>query len=348
MSDNGMVINIQANKDQFNDFFHFMIEMMKKPSFEQSQFDLIKSQSLASLDRPYTEPETVAALTMARLVETYKPGDLRYHFEPELAKTEISKATQAQVKALYDRFFAMNHARISVTGDFDPVRMKQTLNQNFANWNNQEPYKKLMSEYTAYPAQKVHALSEQREFGNYQALLTFPVGTEHPDAPAMLVLAQILGDSQISSRLAVALREKNALVYGFGSDVDLDPDLNNGVLSISANYTAGKADQLSSLIHEVLQEMIQKGVTDQEVAAAKANIMKKRVTSLEDERNIHRMLNGQIEYKKTLKDRLKRDQEYATITKADVDRVIKKYIQLDHLVEVMADQYGQAQSVKRS
>ena len=35
----------------------------------------------------------------------------------------------------------MNHARISVTGDFDPVRMKQTLNQNFANWNNQEPYK---------------------------------------------------------------------------------------------------------------------------------------------------------------------------------------------------------------
>jgi len=98
----------------------------------------------------------------------------------------------------------------------------------------------------------------------------------------------------------------------------------------------------------VLQEMIQKGVTDQEVAAAKANIMKKRVTSLEDERNIHRMLNGQMEYKKTLKDRLKRDQEYATITKADVDRVIKKYIQLDHLVEVMADQYGQAQSVKRS
>ena len=64
-----------------------------------------------------------------------------------------------------------------------------------------------MSEYTAYPAQKC-MLSEQREFGNYQALLTFPVGTEHPDAPAMLVLAQILGDSQISSRLAVALREK--------------------------------------------------------------------------------------------------------------------------------------------
>lgn len=52
---------------------------MKNPKFEQSQFDLIKLQSLSSLDRPYTEPETVSSLTIARLLETYQPGDLRYH-----------------------------------------------------------------------------------------------------------------------------------------------------------------------------------------------------------------------------------------------------------------------------
>jgi zinc protease len=38
-----------------------------------------------------------------------------------------------------------------------------------------------------------------------------------------------------------------------------------------------------------------------------------------------------------------RDQEFAQLTKADVDAVIKKYIKPDQLVEVMADQYGQAQ-----
>jgi zinc protease len=46
-ADNGMTINIQARKDKFEDFFKFVVEVMKQPSFEQSQFDLIKSQSLS-------------------------------------------------------------------------------------------------------------------------------------------------------------------------------------------------------------------------------------------------------------------------------------------------------------
>ena len=68
------------------------------------------------------------------------------------------------------------------------------------------------------------------------------------------------------------------------------------------------------------------------------------MTSLEDERNIHGMLTGQLERNKTLLDRATRDQALAKLTKADVDAVIKKYIKLDHFVEVMADQYGQAQN----
>jgi len=66
-SGNGFNIQISAKKDQFEDFFKYFLDAMKSPAFEQTQFDLIKSQSLASLDRPYTEPDTVAALTLARL-----------------------------------------------------------------------------------------------------------------------------------------------------------------------------------------------------------------------------------------------------------------------------------------
>ena len=94
------------------------------------------------------------------------------------------------------------------------------------------------------------------------------------------------------------------------------------------------------------QDLLNKGVTEQELEAAKADIMKKRVTSLEDERKIHGMLTGQLERNKTLLDREKRDQEIAKLSKADVDAVIKKYIKLDQFVEVMADQYGQAQATE--
>lgn len=340
---NSITIQIVAKKEKFADYFKFMLEVLKKPKFEQSQFDLIKSQSLSALDRPYTEPETVAALTMTRLLETYQLGDLRYHFEPEFSKQQIKAATVEQVKTLYQNFFVSNHAQIAITGDYQAKTMLKILQKEFGGWKAQLPYQRLSSDYQAYPAQKVHTLSEQREFGNYQSILTFPVGADHPDTPALMVFSYILGDSQLSSRLAQELREKNALVYGFGSGLNLDEWLDSGALTIEANYTAGKSAQVSQGVHKVLNDLLSKGVTKQELEAAKANILKKRVTALEDERNIHRMLTPQLEHHRDLLFREKRDQALAKLTKADVDAVIKKYIKLDQFVEVMADQYGKAQ-----
>ena len=338
--DNGISIQISAKNEKFEEFFKFIIDVMNNPKFEQTQFDLIKSQTLSSLNRSYTEPETVASLTIARIVEKYQPGDLRYHFEPELAKKQVTSITNDNVKSLYKQYFTTQNGQISVTGDFNAKSLLKYLNKSLGQSKTTQPYQRLSSEYFEYPAQKVHALAEQRQFGNYQALITLPVGNRHPDAEALLVLSNILGESQLSSRLAMELREKNALVYSFGSNMTLSSFQNTGALGISADYTAGKSAQVSQGVHKVLNDLLKNGVTEQELEAAKANIMKQRVTNLEDERRIHRGLNSQLEQNRSFKSRLERDQAFAQLTKADIDAVIQKYIKVNHLVEVMADQYA--------
>ena len=338
--DNGISIQISAKNEKFEEFFKFIIDVMNNPKFEQTQFDLIKSQTLSSLNRSYTEPETVASLTIARIVEKYQPGDLRYHFEPELAKQQVTSITNDNVKSLYKQYFTTQNGQISVTGDFNAKSLLKYLNKSLGQSKTTQPYQRLSSEYFEYPARKVHALAEQRQFGNYQALITLPVGNRHPDAEALLVLSNILGESQLSSRLAMELREKNALVYSFGSNMTLSSFQNTGALGISADYTAGKSAQVSQGVHKVLNDLLKNGVTEQELEAAKANIMKQRVTNLEDERRIHRGLNSQLEQNRSFKSRLERDQAFAQLTKADIDEVIQKYIKVDHLVEVMADQYA--------
>lgn len=345
-SSNGLNIQISAKKEKFAEFFQYVVDVLKNPAFEQSQFDLIKGQTLSSLDRPYTEPDTVSSLTMARTIEVYQPGDIRFHFEPELATRQFKAATREQVVALYQQFFKTHHAHIAVTGEFQPKSIQKMLKNSFADWKAVQPYERLKSEYRSYPAQKIHALSEQREFGSYQALLTFPVGADHADVPALQVFRHILGDSQLSSRLAQELREKNALVYGFSAHVQFNEWADSGALALGANYTAGKSAQVSQTVHQVLNELLTRGVTEQEVEAAKASILKKRVNALEDDRRIHSMLVPQLEKDRKLIYREKRDQAIAQLTKADIDAVIKKYIKLDQLVEVMADQYGK--EIKKS
>lgn len=86
--------------------------------------------------------------------------------------------------------------------------MKKLLNQEFGSWNSKQPYEKILIQHVDFPAQQVHVLSEQREFGSYQSVLALPVGKNHPDASALILMNYILGESQISSRLAQELREK--------------------------------------------------------------------------------------------------------------------------------------------
>ena len=337
---NGLNIQISAKKEYFEDYFKYIMSVLKNPIFEQSQFDLIKSQTLSSLNRSYTEPDTVVGLAFSRLVEQYQPGDLRYHFEPDFAVKQYQAATRDQVVALYKEFFETHHARVAITGEFHPKTMQKLIKNEFGNWKTKQPYARLTDAFSRYPAKKIHALSEQREFGSYSAAITMPVGSDHPDVPALQVFRHILGESQLSSRLAKELREKHALVYGFSADVQFGEFEDNGVLAIGANYTAGKSALVSQGVHKVLKELLEKGVTEQEVAAAKSSILKKRVSSLEDDRRIHSMLVSQLEKNRTLNDRTKRDQALASLTKKDVDLVIQKYIHLDQLMEVMADQYG--------
>lgn len=339
---NGLKISISAKNDKFDDYLNYMLEVIKTPKFEQTEFDLAKQQTLASLDRPYTEPDTVASLSFARLVQRYAPGDLRYHFEPELAKKQYQASNRDAVIAAYQKYISADHAYVAVTGQFDAAKTKQSLDKHLGSWKNQQTFQRLDTEYVQFKAQKHHVLAEQREFGRYIAAISFPVGSDHKDVLALQIFRHVFADSQLSSRLGLQLREKNALVYGFGGSLTFDEWKDVGALSITANYSAGRSDEVSATVKKVLTEMIEKGVTEQELAAAKADLLKKRVAALEDERRIHGFLIPQLEKDRDLLYRSKRDAEIQKISKAEVDAAIKKYIDLGQLVEVMADQYGKS------
>ncbi len=340
---NTIFVQLNAPQENFAEYFTYIVKLLKQPKFDVTEFDLIKAQSLQQLDRPYTEPDVVAGLTLARLTEQYPIGDLRYHFEPKVVQQQLSQVSQKDVQGFYQRYFAMNHARVAVTGDFVTKTMRKNLKKSFAHWSNTQKYQVVAPVYKQFGAQKHHVWAEPREFGYYQSVLTLPVGVYHSDAAALSVFAHILGESQLSSRLAKELREKHALVYGFSSQLSLDAHNDVGSLQIGANYTAGQAAQLSQAVHSVFNDLLKNGVTEQELEAAKADIMKQRATLLEDERNLHRMLNGQLELNKTMANRVQRDLDIAKLSTKDIHIVIKKYLKPAQLVEVMADQYGQKQ-----
>lgn len=348
VSGNKITIHITADKQNFAEYLAFVLDMLKQPAFDVEDFEVNKSTALADLERPYTEPSVVSSLVLDRVTEIYPQGDLFYHFEPEVAKAQLNAVTNEQLKQFYNDYFAMNHAHLTITGEFDVAKTQKVLQKQLAKWKTKQPYQRAIIPYQPYKSQKIHALAEQREFGSYQSYLTIPVGIEDDDAMSLLILSHILGGSQLSSRLGQELREKNNLVYGFNHDLDLSSVNSSGSWSVSANYKPELAEQVSQAIHKTINDLLEKGVTEQEVEAGKAHLLKSRATAMKDDKRVHSMLVAQQDLKRNMQSRIERDNKIAQVTKADVERVAKKYLQLNQLIEVMADQYGQPVEMPKS
>lgn len=343
MDTNGIKIQIQANSAHFLDYFNYVLNLIEQPDFDEKEFNLLKQQTLANLDRPYTDPSIVANLVINRQLEQYQVGDFRYHFEPKDAVKAYQAVTRQQIKDSYQTFFKLNHAQIAVTGEFEPNQVLELLDRQAFPIQNAVLYHPVQNDFKRYDARYTHALAEQREFGNYIGSLTLPVNLYDQDAVALYVFEYVLGDSQLSSRLGQNLREKNHLVYGFDSTVDLAKYGNASSLVIQANYTPGKAPQVSDTVKKTLNDLVKNGITLQELESAKANLLKKRATALDDSRAVHSILNSQLETQHDMAETQKRTAMLAKLTKSQVDEVIRKYIDINQYVEVSADQFGTAQ-----
>lgn len=340
IENNQLKIELQAPKEKFDTYFSFVLDLVKQANFDQSEFELLKKQRLSNLERSFTEPKSVSEIQMGRLLEHYSPEDLRYHFEPKHLYAQYKAVTQKQLVALHQQFIGMNHAQLAITGQVEPMTILNILNRQLADWSSHTQFNRIGEQYHAVSAQHLHMQSEPREFGSYQGYLNFPVGAEHQDAAAITVFAHILGNSQLSSRLAMELREKTALVYGFRSRLDLDAFEQTGSLKISAEYSTDKTAQISIAVRKTLSDLVEKGLTKQELEIAKVEIMKQRAAATEDVSRIHRLLNSQLERNLDMQSRITRDDKISSLTTEQVHRAIRKYVQLSKFQEVQADKYG--------
>lgn len=340
IENNQLKIELKAPKATFDEYLVFVSELIRHANFDQTEFDVLKKQRLAYLQRGFNEPKSVSEIQMGRILEQYSSEDLRYHFDPVHLNKQYQAVTRQQLKQLHQDLIGMNHAQLAITGEINPIEITTILKNQFNDWVTKSKFERIGDHYYQVPQNALHVQSEPREFGSYRAYLNFPVGAEHADAAAMTLFAQVLGNSQLSSRLAMSLREKTALVYAFGSRLGLDAFDQVGSLQISADYNVDKTEQISGAVRQTFNDVLELGLTRQEIEMAKLEIMKQRVAMVDDATRVHRLLNSQLERDFAMNSRIARDNEIVSLTAEQVNQVVKKYINLSGLVEVRADKYG--------
>ena len=242
-------------------------------------------------------------------------------------RPSFEKTTARMLKEFYERWYAPNNAILVIVGDVDPKATLATVRRLFGDIprKQMQPRPKVVLEPLKSTSLSVDT---DRPTGTQMIALRVP-GLESPDFPALEVLADVLSSRRFA--LYGLVPQGKAL----DADFSLDPLPEAGLAYATVSFAAGADPKLlAAEVKAILANVVRNGVPPELVAAAK--LQERRETEFQknsiaglasvwsDAVALYHLRSPQEDLERI--DRL---------TVADVNRVARKYLDLDHAVSAV-------------
>jgi zinc protease len=257
----GSMRMLAAEKDAAFGLLKLAVE---QPRFDQKPVDRIRAQIVSKIHASENDPNTQAAIAMAKALYGGHPYSKRTEGTPETLAT----VTPDDLKAFHHRLFARDDLTVAVVGAIDAETLKKVLDEVFGG---------LPEKAELTPVPDVRPKLDQRVQITYDLpqtslQLIYPgVKRKAPDFFAAYLMNQILGGGTFSSRLFEEVREKRGLAYGATSNL-IDREHSTGLV-IQTATRSDKAAETLGIVRDVVKKMAGEGPTAEELAEAKKYVI---------------------------------------------------------------------------
>ncbi|KQP48633.1 pitrilysin family protein [Pseudorhodoferax sp. Leaf274] len=235
------------------------------PAFDGAVWQRDRERIGAALRESYTRPGTVAGRTFQELVYSGHP------YGRETTEQTLAAISVDDLRSFYAQTVLPCRAKVSVVGAVTRKEADQLVRTLLSRLP--------QARCAPLPAvAEVPALAKAEErripFASNQAqvLIGQPgIKRDDPDFFAVLVGNHILGAGGFVSRLTHEVREKRGLTYGVSSD--FSPGRHAGAFTIGLQTRTDQADAAIAVARETLARFVAEGPTEQELKAAKDNLV---------------------------------------------------------------------------
>ena len=322
-------ISFVSTSAKFAPTLDILADMLLNSTFPPEALERLRAQRLVALSQAKVQPGSIAARVFPRVV--YGPG---HPYGQTVTEETVKAITREDVTSFHDASFRPARALVTVVGDVQPAAAKGVIEKALAAWprGGDRP----TFTYPSLPASRPTTIYIVDKPGAAQS--TFAIGLpgpprSTPDYYAMQVMNTILG-GQFQSRLNANIREEKGYSYGVGSSFAYGKG--PGPFRTGGDIVSTKTDAaLGEFMKELRGILGTRPITDEELTTAKEALVQRLPAAFASVTSI----NGAVTslWTQGLPDDYY--QRYASavgaITKDDVLRVAKKYLDLDHLAIVI-------------
>jgi zinc protease len=239
--------------------------IMHKPDFPAPILEREKARVIAGLKEAMTRPASIADKAFTRNLY----GDHPYALEAEAEPETVAAIGREDLRQFHAAYYGARNAVIAMIGDMSRAQAEQVAERiahGLPQSSKAEPLPKVPDPEAPKFLRIPHPATQSH------ILLGYPgVYRGDPDYFPLYVGNYILGGGGFVSRLTEEVREKRGLVYSVYSY--FLPMAERGPFQLGLQTKREQTDAALQVVRETLNEFVARGVTAQELKAAKQNII---------------------------------------------------------------------------
>ncbi len=316
-------------------------QILREPTLPEEELDIQKRQLLARLEEQLADPQALAFNAVRRLVSPYDKADVRAIPTIEESIERTKAVTRQQLQTLYKDYLGGTAGEIAIVGDFAAAEIKPYLEALVADWKDKKPYARLPRvAHLSVPGSKQDILTPDKANSVYAAGMAFALRDDNPDYPALTLGNFVLGAGSLSSRLGDRVRQKDGLSYGVASFMLAESLDERASLTIFAIANPANMAKVVTAIDEELRKLVGSGLTDMELAQAKAGYLQQSQVERTDDGALASILAGTLFTGRSMKYYAQFEDSIGKVTADEVLAVMKKYWDPGRLVIITAGDFG--------
>lgn len=240
-------------------------EMVTQPAFKADELEKAKVLQLTEISRRLDDAPALAGAHAQNLL--WGNDHVRgWVTSPEW----IRRLTRADVVAFHKTWYVPGNATLAVSGDVDVAKLKKDLTRSFGAWAKAPVPARPKYVAPRLDGVKVRLVDKPGQTQTQIRVAQLGLAHDDPRFFPSLVWNYALGGGAFSSRLMKVVRSEGGKSYGASSTFDRNAD-RGSMMTATFTRTAETAATLELVLKEI-KKMHASGPTEEEVAAAIANL----------------------------------------------------------------------------
>ena len=279
----GLSLRTLSSTGERREALDIFARILRLPEFPSQVLEREKVRLIGALKEADTKPDTIAALTFYRLVFRDHPYALRSSGEV----ATVGKLAREDLIEFYQRHYAARYAVVALMGDVtraEAEAIAEEVTRGLPQAGDEEPQLPPVAELAAgamrmiaHPASQAHIL------------IGAPgIRRDDPDYFPLFIGNYVLGGGGFVSRITEEVRQKRGLAYSAYSY--FSPLKQQGPFLIGMQTRRDQAREALEVVQKTLREFVAQGPTEQELAAARQNIVGGFPLRIDSNRKIHEYL----------------------------------------------------------